>query len=117
MDSSLATFVLGIVDVVAGIVLLWAMQLITTKAGFTSKQARWALFRRAVYCSMSIALFCLGVHRLDGDFQVPIQEALFQTVLLFGVMIFPLLRAARFIDQDMFLAMDGFTQAQDRQPN
>lgn len=100
--------VLGIIDLVAGLVMLWSALRITSAAGLRTTQGRWAMFRRFVYGSTSIAIFGLGLGRLDGDHPVSgAGEMIFQIMLLFGVMIFPLLRAANWITQDQFKAVDG----------
>lgn len=64
--------------------------------------ARWALFRRGVYCLLSIALFGLGWDRLSGDYPASWGEMCWQGILVFGIMIFPLLRVMGFITQDTF---------------
>lgn len=101
------TQTLGFVDTLAGIVMLWSALRITTAAGWRTTQARWALFRRIVYGSTSIALFGLGVGRIDGDYPASGLQATFQIMLLFGVIIFPLLRAFGWITQDQFKNVDG----------
>jgi len=109
-----ATVVLGCVDVVAGLVMLWSMLRITSAASLRTIQGRWALGRRFVYGSTSIAIFGLGVGRLDGDHPVTSAgEMTFQLMLLFGVVIFPLLRAFNWISQDQFKSVDG-TSARNR---
>lgn len=99
---------LGCIDVVAGLVMLWAALRITSRAGFRTAEARWALCRRFVYGATSIAIFGLGVGRLQGDHPVTSTgETLFQLILLFGVVVFPLLRAFNWITQDQFKNVDG----------
>lgn len=94
----------GIVEVLAALLMLWSLLRITTPAGWHSTQARWALFRRFVYGMMTIALFGLGIGRLDGRYAVDSDEQLmFQMMLLFGIVVFPLLRAFGFISQDALL--------------
>lgn len=96
--------VVGCVEVLAALLMLWSLLRITTPAGWHSTQARWALFRRFVYSMMTIALFGLGVGRLDGRYVADSNEQLmFQMMLLFGVMVFPLLRAFGLISQDALL--------------
>ena len=99
---------LGVMDAVAGFVLLWSALRITAIAGFRTLQARWALFRRIVYGSTSISLFGLGVGRFSGEYIVSSDSwAVFQFMLLFGVLIFPLLRAFDLISQDQFKDVHG----------
>lgn len=96
--------IVGIVEVLAALLMLWSLLRITTPAGWHSTQARWALFRRFVYGMMTIALFGLGIGRLDGRYAVDSDEQLmFQMMLLFGIMVFPMLRALGFISQDALL--------------
>lgn len=101
-----ARYVLGTLDVLAGIMMVWAFQRITTIAGLRTPQQRWALFRRFLYGFVAIALFGLGVERLFGEYPADLSECIFQAVLLFYVMIFPILRAGGFITQDFYLNGD-----------
>ena len=98
---------LGILNLLASFVLLWAALRITTTAGFRNAQELWALFRRFVYISATLTLFILGVGRLDGDFHTVPSQALCQIALNFNIVIFPLLRALGWITQDQFRAVDG----------
>lgn len=107
MSRSFLEVVLGVVECVAGFVLLWATMRITTAAGFSSSQTRWALFRRFVYGSQSIALFGLGLAHLASYSMPEPLRFLFQFVIMFGVIIFPVLRAFGWINQDQFQAVDG----------
>lgn len=92
---------LGILDVVCAFFLIWATQRTTANAGLHSSDARWALWRRAVYLSMSIALFGLGLKRFFDDTD-DVLYAVFQSVVLLGVMNFIVLRALGYITQDVF---------------
>jgi hypothetical protein len=96
-----ATQMLGVGYICAAILMLWTLLKITTAAGLWTQQARWALFRRAVYCLLSIALFGLGWDHLSGDYPAT-REIVCQSMLVFGVMIFPLLRVMGVITQDTF---------------
>ena len=99
---------LGLFDILGSGLLLWSMQRITTKAGFRDAVERWALLRRAVYCLMTVAMFGLGVERfLDEDYRDPNIVSLFQAMMIFGVLVFPVLRAFGLITQDRFLVFDG----------
>jgi len=99
---------LGGFELASSLILLWALQKITTISGFKTKQARWALFRRAVYCQTSVALFGLGIEHLIGDdYRSVALLRLFSFMLVFGVMVFPLLRAIGAVSQDFFLYIDG----------
>ena len=98
---------LGVVEGVAGFVLLWATLRITTTAGFSSPECRWALFRRIVYGSQSVSLFGLGLAHLDGYSTPDALKLLFQFIIMFGVIAFPLLRAFGWITQDKFKMVDG----------
>ena len=102
------TVVLGFIDVFVGIVMLWSALRITSAATLRTMQGRWALFRRCVYSSTSIAIFGIGLGRLNGDHPVMnAEEMALQLMLLFGVVIFPLLRAFNWITQDSFKHVDG----------
>jgi hypothetical protein len=103
MNELSPQYLLGTLDILGGLVMVWAFQRITTFAGWRTYQQRWALFRRALYVLMAIALFGLGIERVFGDYRVNRVEWFFQTVLLLGVMVFPVLRAAGLITQDIFL--------------
>lgn len=108
------TGMIGCLDLFFGFLMLWAMLRITTAANLRTTQGRWALFRRIVYGSTSIAIFGLGISRLDGHHPITsVGEFIFQIMLLFGVAIFPLLRAFNWITQDQFKAVDGTS---DRSP-
>jgi hypothetical protein len=89
-------------DLFASILLFWALLKITTASGLWSAAARWALFRRGIYCLMSIALFGLGWDRVSGDYPASWGEIAWQVSLVFGIMIFPLLRVMGVITQDTF---------------
>jgi hypothetical protein len=103
--------VLGTEDVIGSMMLLWATLCITTRAGITDPSARWALFRRVLYLSTSVALFSLGVHRLENTVVVPLHYFLEQSVILYCVTIFPLLRAWHMISQDTFDAWQGISES------
>ena len=108
-----AAHVLGIFDIICAVVLLAAMAKITTKFGFQTLEARWALFRRLVYVVMIYALFRLGIMRLNNSYPAEtIEECAWQGVLLFGIMIFPLMRALGFLTQDFFTHVDGVSGRQ-----
>jgi len=92
---------LGFLDVAVALLILGSMQKITSGAGFSSTQAKWALFRRAVHCSMSVALFILGMMHF-GDYHSHNVAVCCQTVIVSGLGIFPLLRALGFVTQDQF---------------
>jgi len=99
---------LGACDVLTGIVMLWSALHITSAAGWCSLQARWALFRRVVYGGTSVALFALGVGRINGDYPLGGGwEAVCHAMLLVGLVSFPLLRALGWITQDQFRHVDG----------
>ena len=93
-------FVLGVLDVVAAFVLMWACLRITSQFGFRSSFARWAMFRRLMYFMGMIALFTLGMGRLSGHFDATVYEAVSHIALLIIVIVFPVLRALGFISQD-----------------
>ena len=112
MTSIQGAQILGVVDLVAAVVMLWTLLRITTAFGLRTPTARWALFRRAVYCTLSIALFGLGWDRLSGDYPASWGEICWQGILVFGIMVFPLLRAMGFITQDTFA--NGGTGGLDR---
>lgn len=105
-----ATKVLGFIDVFCGLILLWAALRITTASGFHTTQARWAFVRRLIYGSTAIALFALGIGRIDGRYLVEETEMIFQVMLLVGIVSFPLLRAYGWITQDQFKNVSGFSQ-------
>jgi hypothetical protein len=96
---------LAIMDIVAAVVLLWANQRITTKAGLMDRQARWALFRRVMYSVTAFSLFVLGINRLFFDRTISNIEVLAQLWLLVYIIIFPIMRAAGFITQDLVLSL------------
>ncbi len=98
---------LAIMDIVAAVIMLWANQRITTRAGFENRQARWALFRRVIYCSTALALFVLGINRLFYDRTISNVEVLAQLELLAYIVAFPVMRAVGFITQDMVLDLVG----------
>lgn len=100
--------IIGALEIVASIVLLWAMQKVTTVAGLRSTAARWALFRRFIYCEMAVAMFGLGAEHFLGDAYRNVNMiALFQGMVVFGVMIFPLLRATGWISQDFLISVEN----------
>ena len=101
------TEVLGLEDVVAGVLLLAATLRITTHAGLASRRARWALFRRVLYVTTAGALFSIGVDRLEGADVVTAARFAQQTVVLFAVMAFPILRALRGISEADLDAFQG----------
>jgi hypothetical protein len=102
MTSQQAAQWFGALDICAAILMLWTLLKITTAAGLWTPMARWALFRRGIYCLLSIALFGLGWDRLSGDYPASWGELCWQGVLVFGIMIFPLLRVMGCITQDTF---------------
>lgn len=110
MSHSMLEVLLGCTECLAGFVLLWATMRITTAAGFTSSQRRWALFRRIVYGSQAIALFGLGLAHLDSYTITEGLKLFFQFIIMFGVVAFPVLRAFGWITQDQFQAVDGSYQ-------
>ena len=97
--------VLGIYDLIAACLLLWANQKITVAAGFKGKTAQWALLRRVAYLAASFSLFALGVQQL---FHIHYQAATdaAHIILVTYVLMFPWLRAKGWITQDM-LSIDG----------
>lgn len=99
--NSVEGHVLGVLDIAAALVLLWAMQRITGHAGLNNQQARWALIRRVTYALVAIALFGLGVGRLSGTY-VPsgVTWTVFQVILLIYIILFPMLRALDVVSQD-----------------
>lgn len=96
---------LAIMDITAAVVMLWANQRITTRAGFADRQARWALFRRIIYSATTFALFVLGINRLYYDRTISDIEVIAQLELLFYIMAFPVMRAVGFITQDTVLGL------------
>jgi hypothetical protein len=106
MMSNALQVTVGTIDAFCGFVMVWSFVRITTAAGLRTVQARWALFRRFVYACSSIALFGLGVGRWNGEYPLVPSEAVLQMMLLFGVVIFPLLRAFGWITQDTFKPID-----------
>ena len=106
-----ARYVLGALDMIGAVLMVWAFQRITTIAGLKTTTARWALFRRMLYCSMAFALFGLGVERIFNDYRADLIECLFQGTLLVGIIIFPLLRAFGWISQDSFVKAEGLGRA------
>lgn len=94
---------LAIMDITAAVVMLWANQRITTRAGFSDRQARWALFRRVIYSATAFALFVLGINRLYYDRTISGVEVIAQMELLIYIVVFPIMRAVGFITQDMVL--------------
>lgn len=96
-----AHHVLGVMDIVCSFFLVWATQRTTSNAGFATPESRWALWRRCVYMIMAIALFGLGAKRFFNDTDDVIY-AIFQGVVLLGVMNFIVLRTFGYITQDVF---------------
>jgi hypothetical protein len=93
--------VLGILDIIGALIMLWSNQRITRAAGISNKLAQWALLRRLIYLLVSFGLFVLGVKRLDGIDLFDPFELIAQSVILIYVIVFPLLRAFGWITQDM----------------
>jgi hypothetical protein len=106
-------YVLGISDTICGIVMLAAMQKITSRAGFLTSQTRWVLFRRAIYALMALALFALGIGRLNDDYSADWKECGWQLLLLFGIIVFPLLRALGYMTQDFFMRAEDNNSRRD----
>jgi hypothetical protein len=98
--NELVHHILGALDMIAAFTMIWANQRITMIAGVRTVQARWALYRRAVYLLMAVALFVLGVKRFFDDAD-DVTAAIAQGSLLVGIMFFPLMRAVGLITQDM----------------
>lgn len=107
MTHSGLEMLLGITECCAGFVLLWATMRITSAAGIATSQKRWALFRRFVYGSQSVALFGLGLAHLENYTLTEPLKLLFQFIIMFGVVAFPVLRAFNWITQDQFKTVDG----------
>ncbi len=104
IDSVVLGYILGALDASAGVIMVAALVRITTTAGWRTPQQRWAQFRRGTYSCISIALWGLGWGRMTGDIPAPtLSEFLFQSMLLYGIMIFPLLRWLGWISQDALL--------------
>jgi uncharacterized membrane protein YhdT len=101
--------ILGALDIIGAFVMIIANQRITVQAGFANKIAQWALLRRVAYLSVTFALFALGAKRADGATMYDPLEVAAQTILLIYVVIFPALRMAGWITQDM-LSMDAPSQ-------
>lgn len=109
------TQVLGLIDVVGALVVLWAAFRITSRFGIKTDLERWALIRRGVYLGMAWALFSLGIKYLNSPVRmVDPPEFIYQASLLFGIIVFPLLRAFNLISQDTFLAFHGSGARGDR---
>ena len=102
--------IIGFLDMFCGVTLLWTMQKMTTRAGFATVEARWALMRRVVYAAMAFSLFGLGSLRLsDTECCGPTEGALgfaLQLTFLTGVMYFPILRSLGLATRDMFMRSD-----------
>jgi len=99
--SMIGREILGILDIIGAFVMLWANQRITICAGWHNKIAQWALLRRTAYLAVAFSLFALGIKRAGTfDYFDPMEIAA-QVVLLVYVIIFPVLRAAGWITQDM----------------
>jgi hypothetical protein len=111
-DPATINQILGALDVTGGVAMVWSFIRITTGAGFRTVQARWALFRRGVYALTAIAFFGLGVGRFNNDYPVESGEAAFQIIILFGYIVFPVLRAFGWISQDAFIAVNGSLSGQ-----
>lgn len=108
--------ILGIEDLFGCGVLLYSALVNTRNAGLRSGQDRWALGRRFLYCSMSWAMFSLALTRLSlsNDWNLTPMQFFNQTILLFGIIIFPFLRAVNLISQDIFLDAHGSGARSDR---
>jgi len=92
---------LGILDVIGALVMLWSNQRITRAAGVSNRLAQWALLRRVLYLAATFALFVLGVKRLENLTSFDPSELIAQSILLIYIILFPLLRAFGWITQDM----------------
>ena len=92
---------LGVFDIFASFVLLWANQKITSRAGFRDKMAQWALLRRFAYLGATFALFYVGVTQVTGIHPSEELEVAAHSMLLFYAIVFPMLRALGWITQDM----------------
>lgn len=103
--SLTAVQLMGLGDIVAAMIILWAMIHNTTEAGFGTTRARFALFRRAVYCLVSISLFGLGWDRVNSFPLERNADLIFHAILVFAITIFPLLRLLGMISQDSFIAL------------
>lgn len=108
--------ILGIEDLFGCGVLLYSALVNTRNAGLKRGQDRWALGRRFLYCSMSWAMFSLALTRLslNNDWNLTRMQFLDQSILLFGIILFPFLRAVNFISQDVFLSFHGSGARSDR---
>jgi hypothetical protein len=95
--------ILGIEYVFGGLVMLWANLRVTEKFGLATTQERYALFRRMIYSLMSFSLFALGVLAFERFSVIRLDELAYDTVILFGIVVFPILRAFHFINQDSFM--------------
>lgn len=103
----IATKLLSIWEITASLILLWATFNITTAAGISTNYARWALFRRALYSITAVALFAMGIHRVQ-DAGVDSAEVLYQSIIVGSIIVFPVLRAFRLISQDTLNVFQGF---------
>ena len=119
-DSIVLSHILGILDYVGSMLMLWSATRITTAAGFRNSFALWALVRRVVYFEMTVALFDLGCIRFsDGapsPWTGPFAEFASMCGLLLGIIVFPALRATGWITQDSFQTAQGFSQGQLKRP-
>lgn len=107
MSATLNGVICGL-DMIGAFVIV-ALMLETTKRasieGFIrgDAQGRWAMFRRAVYALVAIALFAKSIFILDGKISVQPLDGAIWIVVLFALFVFPALRAFGVIDQDRWL--------------
>lgn len=99
--------ILGIEYVFGGLVMLWANLRVTEKFGLATTQERYALFRRMIYSVMSFSLFALGILAFERAGAIRLDELIYDTVILFGIVVFPILRAFHFINQDSFMPVNS----------
>lgn len=95
---------LGILDMLGAFMMAALFLKITPQWGIKTSQKRWGMLRRANYCVCAVGLFGLGLDRMEGLEG----ESIFQMMLLYYIMIFPVLRALGFISQDSWIASSSW---------
>jgi chromate transport protein ChrA len=95
--------ILGVADVLAGLLILWCALQITDQPGLRTVEGRWSLYKSIVYAMLVIALFGLGVRRLFGIIWLDWMNTVLSLMLLFGLCYFPFLRACGVISRSKLL--------------
>lgn len=103
MNGDTPAHILGWFNLVASFYLPWAGWHITGDAAYSSTQARWSMFRRAVFCLIGLVLFYLAADRLLSPHDVNWGEVAAQGCLLLYVLLFPSMRLGGFVSQDRFV--------------